>query len=252
LVVAGGSPASRSYLSVRTPTGEAGRVVLAALKPAGNPLATGRRPESTMDAVTVRLYETAGRRTPAELRLWAPVTGAVEVNLLDRPTTGTAVDPAALSMFGHAISQLRVGIAAAPVTGPDEEAAEPIQPVYARYWLHNSGPAPIGNLPVSAHLDPPHANADGPVTLALTVASDLIDDRAVGVVALTAPDGWKWPPSRTTWHRATISATTWWSLPRPAASPACTGSGPASNATVRPSRTSPGCWSAWMLRRPSR
>ena len=34
---------------------------------------------------------------------------------------------------------------------PDAEAA---QPLYARYWLHNRGPAPLGGLPAVAHLHP--------------------------------------------------------------------------------------------------
>ena len=38
------------------------------------------------------------------------------------------------------------------VLAPDAEAA---QPLYARYWLHNRGPAPLGGLPAVAHLHPP-------------------------------------------------------------------------------------------------
>ena len=34
---------------------------------------------------------------------------------------------------------------------PEAEAA---QPLYARYWLHNRGPAPLGGLPAVAHLHP--------------------------------------------------------------------------------------------------
>ena len=35
--------------------------------------------------------------------------------------------------------------------GPDAEVA---QPLYARYWLHNRGPCPLGGLPAVAHLHP--------------------------------------------------------------------------------------------------
>ena len=40
------------------------------------------------------------------------------------------------------------------VLAPDAEAA---QPLYARYWLHNRGPAPLGGLPAVAHLHPHHS-----------------------------------------------------------------------------------------------
>jgi hypothetical protein len=32
--------------------------------------------------------------------------------------------------------------------------AEDVLPVYSRYWLHGTGPAPAGNLPVAVHLSP--------------------------------------------------------------------------------------------------
>ena len=35
--------------------------------------------------------------------------------------------------------------------------AEPAQPLYAKYWLHNRGPAPLGGLPLAVHLDPTRA-----------------------------------------------------------------------------------------------
>jgi hypothetical protein len=73
--------------------------------------------------------------------------------------------------------------------------AEPFQPVYSRYWLNNTGTAPMGNLPVSVHLDPPHAPASGPVTLTVTVASDLTEDRAAGEVTVVIPDGWQCTPA---------------------------------------------------------
>ena len=192
-VIADGPGQARSFVAVEP----AGQVVLAALKPAGNPLAVGKLPGSRVEQVTARLYETTGRETGAHLRLWTPVTEAVEADLLERPgavlrATGETVE---IGMAGAGISQVRIGLGAEPVTGPEPGAAEPFQPVYSRYWLHNTGPAPIGNLPVAVHLDPPHAAAGGPVTLTLTVASDLTEDAARGAVEMVIPDGWRCTPS---------------------------------------------------------
>ena len=44
---------------------------------------------------------------------------------------------------------------------PDAEAA---QPLYARYWLHNRGPAPLGGLPAVAHLHPHRLAVPGSTT----------------------------------------------------------------------------------------
>ncbi|MEW9528100.1 NEW3 domain-containing protein [Microbispora sp. NPDC049125] len=73
--------------------------------------------------------------------------------------------------------------------------AEPHQPVFTRYWLNNTGPAPMGNLPVAVHLSSADLDVTGPVELTLTVASDLTDDKASGVVVLTPPDGWTVEPA---------------------------------------------------------
>ena len=55
--------------------------------------------------------------------------------------------------------------------------AEAAQPLYARYWLHNRGPAPLGGLPAVAHLHPQSATAEpgDEVVLRLTAASDCSD-----------------------------------------------------------------------------
>ncbi|WP_328854325.1 NEW3 domain-containing protein [Microbispora hainanensis] len=72
---------------------------------------------------------------------------------------------------------------------------EPHQPVHTRYWLNNTGPAPMGDLPVAVHLSPSDLDVSGSVDLTLTIASGLTEDRAEGVVTLTAPDGWSVTPA---------------------------------------------------------
>jgi alpha-mannosidase len=70
--------------------------------------------------------------------------------------------------------------------------AEPAQPLYARYWLHNRGPAPLGGLPAVAHLHPHQlaVDPDAPVQLQLTAVSDVTDIPLHGKVRLIAPPGW--------------------------------------------------------------
>jgi alpha-mannosidase len=80
------------------------------------------------------------------------------------------------------------------VLAPDAEAA---QPLYARYWLHNRGPAPMGGLPAVAHLHPQHIGTkpDSQVVLRLTAASDCTDAVLHGKVRLVCPDGWAASPA---------------------------------------------------------
>jgi len=88
-------------------------------------------------------------------------------------------------------------------TGTDQEpagpfpvisGAEPVQPVFTRYWLHGKGPAPAGNMPVAVHLSPDRATladpADGqsrPSPLYLSVACG--PGGATGEVTLDVPPG---------------------------------------------------------------
>jgi hypothetical protein len=81
-----------------------------------------------------------------------------------------------------------IGAAGAPLA-PEAEAA---QPLYARYWLHNRGPAPLGGLPAVAHLHPEALTAapGDTVRLRLTVASDCSDASIHGAVRMRYPRGW--------------------------------------------------------------
>ncbi|MEU0457361.1 NEW3 domain-containing protein, partial [Streptomyces sp. NPDC006129] len=79
--------------------------------------------------------------------------------------------------------------------GPGVAAHEPAQPVATRYWLHNSGPAPRGNMPVAVYLSPTTLTADGPVTATVRVSSELTDAPASGTVTFETPPGWTAEPA---------------------------------------------------------
>ena len=81
-----------------------------------------------------------------------------------------------------------------PPPGPPTGAAavappEPVQPVYARYWLHGKGPAPAGNVPVAVHFAPTRITLNGETPqgrATLTVACG--PEPASGTVELVVPD----------------------------------------------------------------
>ena len=172
-------PPSASLGGVVTPGRERPAAMLAALKPRGNPLASGRpgRP-ARENGVTVRLRDAGtlpGEAARAEVSLPAGIAAARLTDLtegadgpaLDR-TGGRAVVPvrpadvvtvAAVPVTAAAETPTvaagdSVSPAPAPLPRPRLASPEPVQPVFTRYWLHGKGPAPAGNLPVAVHLSP--------------------------------------------------------------------------------------------------
>jgi alpha-mannosidase len=193
---AGGLPAWGSLLEIEP----AGQVQLGALKAAGNPLAGGSgQPVHPSDGVAMRLVETCGATTDVVVRSGLRrVSAASRVDLLEQPRV-QQLAPDGLSLHGYEIATVltrfnlpQVLEADHMVIAPDSEAA---QPLYARYWLHNRGPAPLGGLPAVAHLHPQYVDADSEVRLRLTVASDCSDEVLHGRVRLVCPHGWASDPS---------------------------------------------------------
>jgi alpha-mannosidase len=194
----GGLPAWGSLLEIEP----AGTVALGALKAAGNPLASGSgQTIHPSDGVAVRLVETSGTTTDVTVRSGLRrVSAAARVDLLEQPRVQQlAAD--GLTLHGYEIATVLTRLNMPQVLetdhtvlAPDAEAA---QPLYARYWLHNRGPAALGGLPVVAYLHP-HRIAVAPnsqVQLRLTASSDCSDTMLHGRVRLLCPDGWAAEPA---------------------------------------------------------
>jgi alpha-mannosidase len=186
----GSLPASGSLLRAEP----ADRVRLAAVKSAGNPLVRGSAaPADPRERIAVRLVGHTG--TPVAAGLSSDVVGLsdlVSANLLEEP--GMPLESIEVGAFDT------VTVLATPMPstvdstagGPLGAEAEPVGPLFAKYWLHNRGPAPLGGLPLAVHLDPTRAGVvpGEPVTLGLTVASDCTDADLHGVVRVDVPRGW--------------------------------------------------------------
>lgn len=192
----GGLPSWGSLLEIEP----AGTVALGALKAAGNPLAGGR--SEAVDphrGVTLRIVETEGRTTDVVVKSGLrTVHAATRADLLEQPREQQADE---LTVNGYEIATLLTRLnmptvldAEHATLAPDAEVA---QPLYARYWLHNRGPAPLGGLPAVAHLHPQRIAAEpgSPVSLGLSAASDCTDAALHGRVRLTCPAGWTAEPA---------------------------------------------------------
>ena len=168
-------------------------VTVSAVKPRGNPLASGRTAQAAGHdgMLTIRLRETAGIATTARIRLAAGVSAAWLTDLLEEsdgaalPVTDGAVQ-ADLPPFGTATLRVQATARALPDLEPDKQ---PHSPVYARYWLHGTGPAPAGNLPVAVHLSPVRvALADPGQETLLRLTVGCAADGASGEVELVTPE----------------------------------------------------------------
>ena len=184
-------PADGSLLSVQPER----TVQLGALKIAGNPTAIGSSAAPDPAAVTLRLVETTG--APTDIAISSPVgslSDLVSADLLEAPRL-TADPP--LTLHGYQIATVAARLEATPLIDSDGATlapdAEPAQPLYARYWLHNRGPAPLGGLPAVAHLHPEGLTAEPgeTVRLRMSVASDCSDDTVSGSVRMRYPLGWE-------------------------------------------------------------
>jgi alpha-mannosidase len=193
---AGRLPPIGSLLTVEP----ANSVHLGALKAAGNPLVSGSAESVVPSAVAMRLVETtgAGARVAVSSDL-VKVRGLRLANLLEMPHHRRR----SVDLHGYQVATVLArldmvklssdAIQAATRLAPEAETA---QPLYARYWLHNRGPAPLGGLPAVAHLHPQRLAVEpgGEVSLRLTVASDSADARLDGSVAVHCPYGWSAKP----------------------------------------------------------
>jgi hypothetical protein len=149
--------------------------------------------------VAVRLVAHTGE--PVSARLSSDVVELADLavtNLLEEG--GTPLAGAVVEVAGcDAVTVLATPVvASSTVDGPAIGAeAEPAQPLYAKYWLHNRGPAPLGGLPLAVHLSPALADVEpgGSTTLRLTVASDCTDAELPGFLRLVLPPGWTADPA---------------------------------------------------------
>ena len=190
-------------------------VVLAALKPAGNPLASGdlpteaRGPEQEVE-VTLRCYEADGGPAEVEIESLFPILGARRANLVEEPgeplslTAVAEAGPSSVALCVEAgelatirLRLGRVARTAAPVVADVAWDTEAAQPVFSRYWLHNKGPAPMGNQAVAVHVLPTALVLRAGETWEFTaqVASGSTHVTQSGQVELLGPDHWYLEPS---------------------------------------------------------
>ena len=149
----------------------------------------------------MRLYESSGLPTEVAIRGHWPFAEAELTDLLEESSRPADVRAGAIriALEPFQIVTVRARLDGAPP--PTDRAVElaprtePAQPVFADYWLHNKGPAPIGYQPVSVQIRPSRLAVSGAFKLPITVASERTDAPVDGSVDIRVPPGWHATPA---------------------------------------------------------
>jgi hypothetical protein len=219
---AGTLPPKARLLTVHSRATTQGLALLAALKPAGNPLAAADPPPEdapspeTGTEVSLRLYEAYGHPVDVEIESLFPIVGATRANLVEQPlepitltgpaevagrVAGLQLHVAAAEL---ATVRLHLGLATGATTSSagdpgsrEDQGAEVGQPVFSRYWLHNKGPAPMGNQSLAVHVLPTALVLRGGEAgeFMAQVASGSAHVTQAGQIEILGPDGWDVEPS---------------------------------------------------------
>jgi alpha-mannosidase len=161
--------------------------------------------------LTARLYESAGRA--ATVTVAAGLSWTIErawaANLLEEVgepldceagTLNLQFEPAQTRTLRLRLRRVVRPIANGPGTAAKAPTLELAQPTFSRYWLHNKGPAPMGNQLLAVHLGPTSVRVrrDGQAaSLVATVASGATEEKQAGNLEIAVPPGWEAdPPSR--------------------------------------------------------
>jgi len=192
-------PSSQSFLSI-----EPKNVMLAAMKPWGNPMAAfegGKAPDA-LKGIALRLYDTEGLASPAWIRFGKGVASAWRGNLLEEREGDLPVADDAIALDVPPFSIETVGLVPrklgrrmyAKAIGAE---AEPVQPVWVRSWEHDAESMPTGYGTVVCSISREVVEEDDGRTLRLKVnaVNDYTDVEARGEARLLLPAGWTAEPA---------------------------------------------------------
>jgi alpha-mannosidase len=209
----GNLPGEKSFLTV-----DKENIAVSALKLGGDPQANFRSIyKETQRPLFVRFYETEGIKTSPMFTFFQSNLQVGKVGLLEEPPTdtftskgngfGTEINGFSIDTFFVRPINFAVQSAVKKEIG---EVKEIVQPVFSRYWLHNSGAAPIGNdavkvslrrveqqdeLSTFAYDDKYNQGGTTTVAVRVQVVNNYQDRNYAGTVKLEAPDDWRIVPN---------------------------------------------------------
>ena len=141
------------------------------------------------DGLVLRCYETAGRPVTARIRSFVPLLKPMLADIQERPRQPLAEAISVELGASRTATVLAVPDPPRPATpgAPVAELGprgEPADPVFARYWLHGRGAAPMEDSGVAVYVQPRAVDLRRPATVRVMVTSTRA---ARGVVTLVVP-----------------------------------------------------------------
>ena len=188
----GDVPARHAWFTV-----EGKAVLLSALKPVGQP--SVEFAERTVDAAAgaiVRVSNWDGAAGPIRLRCWTGIAAACTCDLAERPGAPLPVEGsiATVHLGANAIETVAVTpLRPTGFDGPGGNVPAPRRRIACRWWLHNAGAAPAGNMPAAVALRGDVLPGE-PGVVRLSVANNRRDRVLAGEVRLSGPAGWAIEP----------------------------------------------------------
>ncbi|MBI4556596.1 MAG: hypothetical protein HY706_03365 [Candidatus Hydrogenedentes bacterium] len=191
-------PPEMAFLEV-----EPKNVILAAMKPSGNPIAAFemRNTSDPAKGVTLRVYDTEGKDAEARIRFAGGIKSAWAANLLEERDSKLPVHDGALACDVPAFSIETVGFVPGPLGAKLGKAilgaeAEPVQPVWVRSWEHDAESMPMGYEPVVCSISREVKEEDDGRTLTLkfNAVNDYTDGPVSGSARMLVPSGWRVEP----------------------------------------------------------
>ena len=192
-------PPEEALLSI-----EPANVILAAMKPLGNPI-PGFEKDAVCDAskgIILRMYDTEGVDSEARITFASGIRAAWTANFLEEKEGDLAVRDEKAALYVPPFSIETVGIVpnklgrkmGGKALGPE---AEPVQPVWVRSWEHDSESMPMGYEPVVCSISRKVVEEDEGRTLRITVnaVNDYTDASVAGSARLLMPAGWTAEPA---------------------------------------------------------
>ena len=204
-------------------------VILAAMKPFGNPMAGFEKGKVADPAagIMLRLYDTEGIASEARIEFASGIKAAWSANLVEERQEDLEVTEGGISVRVPAFSietvgfvpdkkcevrsaKCEVGSAKWQVRGAKCEVlgaeAEPVQPVWVRSWEHDAESMPMGYGGVVCSMSREVVEEDGGRTLRLRVnaVNDYTDAPVQGTAKLLVPEGWAAEPGEIAFDMAAL------------------------------------------------
>ena len=188
----GDIPAEKTWVSL-----EGTGTLLSTLKPAGN--ASARMTDDVADAAEgtiARIWNWDGNTSDANIAMWPGITQACSCDLAERKGDALSISDgtATIPVGANAVETMELRLSRENTVAPDGNLPLPAQIADCRWWMNNTGAAPVGNTPCSLSLKGdvlPGESTD----VSLSVANNAKTRKLSGTITLRAPEGWEVSPA---------------------------------------------------------